>query len=236
MREIPRRERVGREALVHHRERRHHASRRSDRGSTRRPGARAACPCRRACATTSTARRTPCRGEACSAWIAWPGLLADDVELALERVLVHRVDPRAMNTWRMTGSTSFVRSDSPALLVGTSRQPSSTWPSLAIARSISCSHAIRDAGSFGRNTMPTPYWPIAGSVSPCAPHTRRRKRSGSWIRMPAPSPCSGSAPVAPRCERFLRIDSACVTIAWRFWPLMWAMKPRPQASCSFAGS
>ncbi len=99
-----------------------------------------------------------------------------------------------MNTCRMTGSTSFVRSDSPALFVGTSRQPSSTWPSLAIARSISCTHAIRDAGSFGRNTMPTPYWPIAGSVSPCAPHTRRRKRSGSWIRMPAPSPCSGSAP------------------------------------------
>ena len=141
-----------------------------------------------------------------------------------------------MNTWRMTGSTSFVRSESPPLFVGTSRQPSRIWPSLATARSISCSQAIRDAGSFGRNTMPTPYWPIAGSVRPCAPQTLRRNASGSWIRMPAPSPCSGSAPVAPRCVRFLRIDSACVTIAWLFWPLMWAMKPSPQASCSFAGS
>ena len=146
------------------------------------------------------------------------------------------LDPRAMKTCRITGSTSFVRSESPLLFVGTSRQPSRIWPSLAMARSISCTQAIRDAGSCGRKTMPTPYWPIAGSVRPCAPQTRRRKRSGSWIRMPAPSPCNGSAPVAPRCDRFLRIDSACVTIAWRFWPLMWAMKPSPQASCSFAGS
>ena len=27
-----------------------------------------------------------------------------------------------------------------------------------------------------------------------------------------------------------------MTIACVFWPLMWAMKPRPHASCSFAGS
>ena len=143
-------------------------------------------------------------------------------------------EPRATNTWRITGSTSLVRSDRPALLVGTSRQPSSTWPSAAIARSISCSHAIRDAGSCGRNTMPTPYWPIAGSVMPSLPQARRRNASGSWIRMPAPSPCSGSAPVAPRCVRFSRIRRPCVTIAWLLRPLMLAMKPRPQASCSFA--
>ena len=36
----------------------------------------------------------------------------------------------------------------PQLSVGTSRQPSSIWPSPAIARSISCSHAMRDAGSL----------------------------------------------------------------------------------------
>ena len=67
--------------------------------------------------------------------------------------------------------------------------------------------------------MPTPYWPIAGSVRPCAPQARRRNASGSWIRMPAPSPCSGSAPVAPRWVRFLRIDSPCVMIAWRLLAL-----------------
>ena len=83
-----------------------------------------------------------------------------------------------MNTCRMTGSTSFVRTESPLLSVGTSRQPSRIWPSLATARSISCSHAIRDAGSFGRNTMPTPYWPTAGSVRPCAPHARAQERVG----------------------------------------------------------
>ena len=41
-------------------------------------------------------------------------------------------DPRAMNTCRITGSTSFVRTDRPLLSVGTSRQPSRIWPSLAI--------------------------------------------------------------------------------------------------------
>ena len=56
--------------------------------------------------------------------------------------------------------------------------------------------------------MPTPYWPIAGSVMPSLPQARRRNASGSWIRMPAPSPCSGSAPVAPRCVRFSRISQA----------------------------
>ena len=88
--------------------------------------------------------------------------------------------------------------------------------------------------SFGRNTMPTPYWPMAGSEalrSACL----AQETVNSWIRM-APSPCSGSAPVAPRWDRFRRIDNACVMIAWRFWPLMWAMKPRPHASRSCAGS
>src|SRR5437763_1026613 len=56
------------------------------------------------------------------------------------------------------------------------------------------------------------------------------------MRTPAPSPCSESAPVAPRWVRFFRICSACVTIAWLFWPLIWAMKPNPHASCSLAGS
>ena len=75
----------------------------------------------------------------------------------------------------------------PSLLTGTSRQLSSTclrrqW------RSISCSQAMRDAGSCGRKIMPTPYCPTAGSVIFSLPHSRRKKVSGIWIRMPAPSP------------------------------------------------
>ena len=61
---------------------------------------------------------------------------------------------------------------------GTSRQPSSTWPSAVIARSISCSQAMRDAGSCGRNTMPTPYSPTAGSLMPCLPHLVAEERVG----------------------------------------------------------
>ena len=57
--------------------------------------------------------------------------------------------------------------------------------------------------------------------------------SAPWIQ---PSPCNGSAPVAPRCVRLTRILSPCSMIAWLLRPLMWAMKPSPHASCSFAGS
>ena len=76
--------------------------------------------------------------------------------------------------------------------------------------------------------MPTPYWPSAGSVMPSLPQARRRNASGSWIRMPAPSPCSGSAPVAPRCVRFSRIFRPCVTIAW----LLLALDVRDEAQAA----
>ena len=215
VREIPRRKRVGREALMHHRQRRHHGlvgevrEILADLVREQHPlvDERARGHRRH---VELLAVTKPQRLDRVAR------LLADDVELALQRVLVHRgrsardedlADDR-LDVLRPLGKS--------AVVVGTSRQPRRIWPSLATARSISCSHAIRDAGSFGRNTMPTPYWPMAGSVRPCAPHALRRNRSGSWIRMPAPSPCSGSAPVAPRCERLRRIDNACVMMAWRF--------------------
>ena len=93
-----------------------------------------------------------------------------------------------MNTWRMTGSTSFVRFDE-AGVVGRHVAPAEQHLALrpVIARSISCSHAMRDAGSCGRNTMPTPYWPSGGSFTPCFAITSRQEASGIWIRMPAPS-------------------------------------------------
>ena len=40
---------------------------------------------------------------------------------------------------------------------------------------------------------------------------RARNACGIWMRMPAPSPASGSAPTAPRCSRFSRMASASLT-------------------------
>ena len=85
--------------------------------------------------------------------------------------------------------------------------------------------------------MPTPYSPSGGSVNALLGHfARGRTRPGIWIRMPAPSPCSGSAPDRAAVGEVRRICRPCSTIAWLFLPLIWAMKPTPQASCSLDGS
>jgi hypothetical protein len=62
-----------------------------------------------------------------------------------------------MKTWRMIGSIFLTDAPSPVSSTGTSRQPRRIWPSSLMARSISYSQASREAGSFGRNTIPTPY-------------------------------------------------------------------------------
>jgi hypothetical protein len=64
-------------------------------------------------------------------------------------------------------------------LTGTSRQPSSTWPSALMARSISCSQARREACSLGRKIMPTPYSPGGGSTTPCLAISSRYSWSGN---------------------------------------------------------
>ena len=61
---------------------------------------------------------------------------------------------------------------------------------------------------------------------------RGNRASGRSIRMPAPSPVSGSAPIAPRCSRFSRISMAWSTMVWLGSPLRLATTPTPQASCS----
>src|SRR5262245_46931437 len=141
-----------------------------------------------------------------------------------------------MNTWRITGSSFFAGSARSELSTGTSRQPSSTWPSSLIARSSSYSQAWRDAGSRGRNTMPTPYWPSGGSLTPCFDIASRRNLSGIWISSPAPSESFGSQPTAPRCVRLRSTVRPCSTIECDFLPLMCATKPTPHASCSREGS
>ena len=140
-----------------------------------------------------------------------------------------------MNTCRITGSIRFAGSARSLLSTGTSRQPSRAWPSSLIARSISYSQAKREAGSRGRKTMPTPYWPAGGSFRPCFAMTSRRNLSGIWMSRPAPSESLGSQPTAPRWVRLRNTVRPCSTIECDFLPLIWATKPTPQASCSLAG-
>jgi len=71
-----------------------------------------------------------------------------------------------MKIWRITGSRSATDGDIGIVRsTGTSRQPSTTWPSARTVRSSSCSQAMREALSRGRKIMPTPYSPGGGSVT-----------------------------------------------------------------------
>src|SRR3954470_9088800 len=71
---------------------------------------------------------------------------------------------------------------------------------------------------------------------PSLPASRARNACGVWRRIPAPSPVSFSAPVAPRCSRLSNTSSAFVTIWCEGRPLTSATNPKPQESCSRAGS
>ena len=64
------------------------------------------------------------------------------------------------------------------------------------------------------------------------PSTARKKASGTWVRMPAPSPTSGSAPVAPRWSRLRSASRAWSTMSWPAVPRIVATMATPQASCS----
>lgn len=115
--------------------------------------------------------------------------------------------------------------------VGTSRQPRTVRPSSAAIVSIRETASV--AVSSGRKAIPTAYEPASGSSNSA---TSRKKVSGTCERIPAPSPESGSEPVAPRCSRLRSTVSACSTSAWLASPVRVATKPTPQASCSLRGS
>src|SRR5471032_1326404 len=96
------------------------------------------------------------------------GGLADHVQLPLERIGHNNVFAPAnedLPDQRLAGLHG--RRMGMDASTGTSRQPSTIWPSAFTVRSSSCSHARRDAFSFGRKIMPTPYSPSGGSVTPC---------------------------------------------------------------------
>ena len=120
------------------------------------------------------------------------GGLADHVELALERVRNDQFRPAAdedLAQHRLLGAAPPATSASrhrPARRA--SREP--TWPSARTARSSACTQASREACSFGRNTMPTPYSPGGGKRDAEPSPSRRgrtRRESGSGCRRHRPS-------------------------------------------------
>ena len=116
---------------------------------------------------------------------------------------------------------------------GTSRQPRTANPSSRAIDS-TCSWDCRaNAASRGRKHRPTPYAPACGRSKST---TSRRKRSGTWTRMPAPSPELVSAPCAPRWSRLQRAPKAVSTMLRDLRPLMSTTNDTPHASCSNRGS
>ena len=73
-------------------------------------------------------------------------------------------------------------------------------------------------GSAGRNAMPDRV--VRRPAAARTPTTLAGTRSGTWIRMPAPSPVSASAPVAPRCSRLQSAPMPMATMDRLATPLM----------------
>ena len=118
---------------------------------------------------------------------------------------------------------------------GAPRQPNTFRPSAAVTLLIRSRQRVWSWGSGGRNTMPTPYSPTGGRLKPRVVASRWNSFAGVWIKMPAPSPVSGSRPAAPRWPRLISTCTPSSMIWCVFWPLMLATRPTPQASCSCSG-
>jgi hypothetical protein len=164
------------------------------------------------------------------------GGLADDVELALQRVGHDDVGAAAdedLADHRLLGAHGGRHRH--VAVTGTSRQPSSTWPSALTARSSSCSQARREACSLGRKIMPTPYSPGGGSVDALGRHLGAVELVGDLDQDAGAVAhqlvgTHGAAVVEVLEDLQALLDDACAA-----WPLMWATKPTPQASCSLRG-
>ena len=141
--------------------------------------------------------------------------------------------PRAMNTWRISGSVARTPSPSPALFTGTRRQPSRRCPSARTNFSTASFAPRSPPRARGKKTMPAAYSPSGGKSKLVS---SRRNLRGNCSKMPAPSPAAGSAPTAPRWRMLFRISRPSETMPRLLRPVMSATKPTPHASCSRAGS
>ena len=148
------------------------------------------------------------------------GALAQAVRAAFQgdarrrgRRRVRRRSAAATNSCRNAGIAARALGPRSALStsVGTSRQPSTRRFSSAASFSIRATAAAACSSSVGRNAVPTAYSPAGGSAKSTTP---RRNASGTWIRMPTPSPVLYSAPRAPRCSSRSSAVRPRRTISW----------------------
>ena len=97
--------------------------------------------------------------------------------------------------------------------VGTGRQPSSSRPSSAM---MPATISLASARSFSGSAAGTPARRrTPGRAAGRADRQREvrdlaERSSGTWIRIPAPSPTAGSAPAAPRWSRLISAVTAVV--------------------------
>ena len=136
--------------------------------------------------------------------MAWPGALADDVELALEGVAGRCMPrPRADEHLADHRLDLLARGSAERRVVHRHVAPAEQQLAFVRDRALDLVLAGRARGGLARQEHHADAVlarPPAAS-RPASPSPRARRRPGIWIRMPAPSPCSGSAPVAPRCVR-----------------------------------
>ena len=118
----------------------------------------------------------------------------------------------ATKSWAKCGMTARAvgPTSAPSGSTGTSRQPRTVRPSSSASLATSSYRAARSFSSAGRKAMPTEYSPIGGR-SKSTP--ARSRASGTWVRMPAPSPELGSDPAAPRWSRLCSAVRPAATIA-----------------------
>ena len=136
VRQLPGREGVGREALMHQRQRRLRSAGCADPGRSCRPAAPAAGPCRPRSGSRTTAcrvrsgRAVPCllrqaRGRCSGSACGSARILRSNASWSRDRGLA------ATMAWRITGIVSITVSPSPVRSVGTSRQPTQRLALLA---------------------------------------------------------------------------------------------------------
>ena len=113
--------------------------------------------------------------------------------------------------------------------VGTSRQPSTSHPSPFTAASIFSSSPSPPKIIATPNG--SPFFAIFAFF---AAMTFLKNAWGILMRSPAPSPVSGSFPVAPRCMSRVRIVMPFSTMSWLASPERLATIPTPHASCSYS--
>ncbi len=139
----------------------------------------------------------------------------------------------ATKSWLKVGITESAVAPSMDGSTGTSRQPRTVRPSSAAISSMRRRVLATSSSPPGRNAVPTAYACGCGSSKST---TSRKNASGRPSRMPAPSPESGSAPVAPRCSRLRSAVIALATMSWLASPVRVATNATPQASCSWSPS